>query len=800
MTDNRDEKPEGRRALPYEGREDQLPMVGTHGQMALYDPARQDHLEEDAIDLQEILRVILKYRWMIALVVAIAVVTALGTSLLKRPVYKATALLEVKPPSGSMVRLQNVDTAGGTASWQLAEFHHTQKRILQSDSVSAAVIRDLGLEDDPELHGEIRQRGVVRGLKQVIGMLSGGGDSEAQAVEQQRSGAANDATGNDAAEHLAGALQSRLTVSPVDGSFLFNVWFESFDPETAAQVVNAIAHEYIQQNNQRRFDSTTSAKKFLEKEIERVQARLETSEKELNDFARKHNLVDLEDRDNIVSTRLQTLNGQLAEVRGQRITAESRYRRAAQVDVTSALPDFLQNELISTLKSRYAELQTEYQRMAQTYKPAYPDMQQLQAEIQGVKANLDEAINRRVQSLQAEYEELASREQALQAAVEEQKDQLLALEDRAVQYNILKREVETNKELYTGLLERMKEVGVAAGLERTNISIIDEAGVPGAPYKPDITKNVSMAGAIGLMGGVGLAFLLAFLDNTVRTREDLERLVNSPCLGMVPKIKRLPESKLQAARQLDLSAAEKPDSSVSEAYRSIRTSLMFSRPDGPPKTILVTSAGPGEGKTTACVNLATVLAQNGSRVLLVDGDLRKPRLHKTFGVPGSPGLTEQTVENRVQQMHETGIEGVRLLPAGTVPPNPAELIGSAALHRFLKAAQTPYDHIIIDSPPVMGLADALIGSTIVDATLMVIGAGQISKQALREAYNRLFSVRAPVIGCVLNGVDMESSEYAYYTRYYYNYADTEQDSGRKGLAKIADLASFTQGNSNRKTG
>jgi len=799
MTDERDENPEGRRALPYDGREDQLPMVGTHGQMALYDPARQDHLEEDAIDLQEILRVILKYRWMIALVVAIAVATALGTSLLKRPVYRATSLLEVKPPSGSMVRLQNVDTAGGTASWQLAEFHHTQRRILQSDSVSAAVIRELGLQDNPELTGEIRQRGVVRGLKQVIGMLTGGGESEARAAARRGSGAAQDADGKDAAERLAGSLRSRLTVEPIRDSFLFNVSFESFNPELAARVVNAISSEYIEQNNQRRFDSTTSAKKFLEKEIERVQARLETSEKELNDFARTHNLVDLEESDNIVSTRLRTLNNQLAEVRGQRITAESRYRRASQAQI-DALPDFLENELISTLTSRYAELQTEYQRMAQTYKPAYPDMQQLQAEIQGVKANLDEAISRRVQSLQSEYEELASREQALQAAVEEQKDQLLALEDRAVQYNILKREVETNQELYTGLLERMKEVGVAAGLERTNISIIDEAGVPGAPYKPDITRNVSMAGAIGLMGGVGLAFLLAFLDNTVRTRDDLERLVNSPCLGMVPRIKRLPESRLAAARQLDLSAAEKPDSSISEAYRSIRTSLMFSRPDGPPKTILVTSSGPGEGKTTACVNLATVLAQNGSKVLLIDGDLRKPRLHKTFGVPGSPGLTEQTVENRVQQMHETGIDGVRLLPAGTVPPNPAELIGSAALQRFLKAAQTPYDHIIIDSPPVMGLADALIGSTIVDATLMVIGAGQISKQALREAYKRLFSVRAPVIGCVLNGVDMESSEYAYYTRYYYNYGDIEQESGRKGLAKIADLASFSQGNRGRKTG
>ncbi|MCB1805362.1 MAG: polysaccharide biosynthesis tyrosine autokinase, partial [Candidatus Competibacteraceae bacterium] len=386
-------------------------------------------------------------------------------------------------------------------------------------------------------------------------------------------------------------------------------------------------------------------------------------------------------------------------------------------------------------------LRSEHARLSQIYKPKYPKLQQISKQIGDIRATLEREVNNIKTSLQVRYEQLLDREKLLEQAVNQQKNQLLELQDRAIQYNILKREWETNKELYSGLLERMKEVGVASGMELDNVAVIDRAVIPAAPFKPSLPRNMMIALVLGLMGGVGLAFLLAFLDNTVRTSEEVERLLHLPSLGLVPKVdtKALP-----ANVSLDLLAHQMREKDLVEAMRSIRTSLMFSNVGGLPKTLAITSSAPAEGKTTTAVNLSIVLAQSGASVLLVDADLRAPRLHKVFRCPRGPGLSDYLVKGELHLAENTGVEHLTLLTSGTAPPNPAELLSSSTMDHLLEELADKYDYVLIDSSPVMGLADPIVLSTKVKGVLMVIAAGKVSKGALREAVKRLRGVNAPL--------------------------------------------------------
>jgi succinoglycan biosynthesis transport protein ExoP len=738
-----------------------LPIVRPQEDHALtvYDPYLNPYTPDDEIDLREIWRTLVKYRWTIFTFLGVVLVTTAIATLLMRPVYKATSVVEVRPDSRGIVKFQNVEETNP----QPREYIETQANILRSQSVARAVIDKLDLEKNPEIGGAREQRGFLNGIKQLFSVF--GSDPPATDRLADR-------------ESRMSALTNfldRLSVSAVRHSNLFQVSFESFDPELSARVANAVVTEYMRLNEDRRFNSTSGAKAFLEKEIKRVQAKLESSEKDLTEFARKYQVVDLEEKSNIVTTRLTELNTSLTQVQSDRIAAEALYEQAQQGNI-DALPAVLDEEMIKNLKSEYTRLQGEYFKLSRIYKDAYPKLQQVKAEMQQAKASLDAETQKLIASLKVNYEQLTKKEKLLEQALEKQKAALLDLKDRSVQYNILKREWETNKQLYSGLLERMKEVGVAAGMELNNVSVIDKAAVPVRPDSPNLLLNASLAAVLGLMGGVGLAFLLAYLDNTVRTPEELERALRLASFGMVPKVdvKELPEG-----LSLDLLSHQRRESELSEAFRSIRTSLMFSSPEGAPKTLLITSATASEGKSTSAINLALVLAQNNNRVLLVDGDLRKPRLHKVFSVPSSPGLSEHLVGEHHHAVHDTGVPNLALMAAGVLPPNPAELLSSSNMDVFLKAMGEMYDYVILDAPPILGLADAIIASTKVKGTVLVVSAGVVSKDALREAVKRMRGVRAPLVGGILNMVDINSSEYGYYNRYYYSYKSGEQKQGKR---------------------
>ncbi|MCF7993490.1 MAG: polysaccharide biosynthesis tyrosine autokinase [Chromatiaceae bacterium] len=744
---------------------------------APYEPGYYpDNGDDDSIDLRELWRIVVKYRRTIALFTAIVVVTVVVATMMRLPEYRATAVLEVSPRTQTVVEFQNVQGTNEDA----ATYLRTQIQIIKSRVIAEAVVKDLDLANEPAFNGQIRQRDLMGGLREVVSlvvtplvstvkqMLQGGPDAEvdtdAASSEAERETAR--------LRSLTDRLRGNLEVTPIRSSNLIEISFQSLDSQLAADVANAVANEYLRFSARKRFERSAGAETHLKDEIANLQAQLETSEKELYAFARKNQVVDLEDRNNIIATRLTKLNADLAQVKGERIAAESAYDQLSRGNVDS-LPGVLNDPQVSKLKSELASLRAEYARLGQTYTAEYPKMLELQSKMDAVRQTLELQLGNLLASFEAKYAELTNREQRLTESVDEQKRDLLELQDRAVQYNILKRQWETNRELYSGMLERMKEVGVAAGIERDAASVIDSALVPRSPFAPNLPKNFVIAMVLGLMGGVGLALLLNLLDNTVRSPEEIERLVHVANLGMVPRID--PKS-IPADVPLDLMSFMRRDGNLPEAYRSVRTSLMFATPGGAPKTLMITSATPGEGKSTSTVNLGIVLAQTGASVLIVDADLRKPRLHKVFNVPRGPGLTECLVQGDVADAyHATDVENLSFLPAGTPPPNPAELLSARSTDDLFQQLRQRFDYIIIDTSPVMGLADPVVLSTKVDGVLLLSAAGKVTRGALREAVKRLRSVDAPLVGSVLNLISSESSDYAYYNHYYYNYRSTDDD-------------------------
>ena len=739
--------------------------------MAVYDPYANAQVPEDEIDLREIWNVITKYKGLISVIFALFLITTVVATLLMRPVYRAEALIEIKPDTKSMVKFESLEQS----NFQPLEYKTTQQNIISSDSVAAAVIDKLQLENNPEINGTLVKRGFISGIREIISSLKG--DEELPVNEQ-----------NEASRRVQ-RFAERLNVSPILKSNLFTVSFDSFDPALSAKVANTTIAEFARLDRQRRLDSNLDAKRFLESEIAATQGRLEASEKDLTDFARRNNIVDVEEKGNIMSQRLSDLNSQLTVVTGERVAAEALWVQSQGSDDAYSMPSVLSSSLINRLKEDRANIRSEYSNLSKIYKPAYPVMQQTLAQLEEVNSTMELEIQRLVQGLETNYQQLVAKEILLAGKVEDQKQALLGIKDKSIQYNILKREWEANRELYSGLLDSMKQVGVAGGMEPNNISLIDPASVPLRQFKPNLIKNALLASVLGLMVGIGIAFLLTFLDNTVRSPEDLEKVVALPSLGVIPiakseskKEKRLKEQIPEPApvektaldrfeNMLEFSAHFDRRSNLAEAFRSIRTSLMFSSPKGMPKVIQIVSTVPSEGKSTIATNLALVMADNGSKVLLVDGDLRRNRLHKVFRIPSTPGLSDVIVSGfSFEYAKNIGIKNLAILPAGISPPNPAELLGSKGMQDFLEKASDFYDHIIIDSAPLLGLADAVVLATRVDGVIYTVHSGAVNKDHLREGVKRLRSVRAPLLGAVMNFVDMNSKEYGYYGEYYYGYS------------------------------
>ena len=580
---------------------------------------------------------------------------------------------------------------------------------------------------------------------------------------------------------LIDAYIDRLEITPVQGTRLVKVAFSTPVPELAARVANMHAKAYREQGIELRSHANDEARHFLQEKLVELKDRVEKSEAALHRYRQDRGIISLENRDNIVVDRLVDLNKRLTEAEADRIGLEAQTRLIRQNEY-NALPAVIDNRLIQTLKIELTRLEGERADLATKVQPGDPMLDQFKARVEQTKRRLQQEIQRAVAGIKSAYAAAKQKEDELRAKMEQQKTLALSLKDAAVDYAILAREVDTNRQLYDSVLSRLKAIEVTAALRASNVSVIDPAVPPVKPVRPRAALCLLLSAVLGLTGGVGLAFVVEYFNNTLRTSQEVERYLHLPNLGIIPDFVRgaqcsSPSSQPDSpgAQPLNGSAvqagfvlAHDPFSITTEAYRMLRATLLVVQAESPPKTLLFTSGMHGEGKTVTAINTAAVLAQMGVRVLVIDADLRCSACHTVLGIENKAGLAEVLAGrwDPSDVIRPTVSEHLFILSSGSVPHNPAELVGSKQMRTILVSLQEQYDYILIDSPPVMLASDAMLLSTMVDGVVLVANAQRTPKQVVRAARTRLTCARAKILGVVLNQLHRRNREYAYYYRKY----------------------------------
>jgi len=706
---------------------------------------------EKEVDLLEYWRIILKRKWTVLGAFVIVLLTGLMATLLTTPIYRATAVVQIERQSLRVVNVPGVDPVEAPYD---REFYETQFQLLRSRSMAEKVVADL----DPN-HPVFAVMSAPTPWRKLVDMVMGSGENAARTEDSAAK-----------RQQLVGLVQGGLSVEPVINSRLARIHFDSPDSGLSASVANAVAEGFIDSNMERRIDTSSYAKEFLEDRLEQTKLKLQDSEKALAEFATRERFVNIGERETLLSSDLVSLNGALMTARQERINAESQLRQG-QGNSAMSHPFLMQNEGVQALRATRSKLAAEYQEKLLTFKPAYPLMQQLKSQMDELDKQMEGEVKLVRAGLAGTFDAARAKEGMLQEQVDRLTDQVLALQSRSTDFTVLEREVETSRQLYDALLQRYKEIGITSNVDANNISIVDTALVPGAPFKPDMRRNLLMASLAGLMLGILLAFLIEFLDDTLKRPDEVEKHLGIAVLGIIPRLDGMtPEQ-----------AFSDPRSGFSEAYRSVRTSLQFATEDGVPKCLLVTSPSASEGKSTTAINLARNFAQLGRRVLLIDGDLRNPSLHKVLGCDNSVGLSNYLAGGirPAAAIKPTKTLRLTLIPSGPLPPNPAELLAGPKMVSLLTLAMEKFDQVIIDGPPIMGLADSPILSNLSSGTLLVIEAGTSRVATAKAALKRLFGARAHVVGALLTKYDSRVAGYGYGSDYgyqYYAYGGTEQKS------------------------
>jgi polysaccharide biosynthesis transport protein len=731
----------------------------------------------------EYARILIKRKWVVIVTfVTIFSVVAIA-SLKTTPVYDASGTVAINKPD-STLNFQN----SGTLSLDYYDPTEldTEVKILQSDLLALQVIRELNLDRTSEISG------------QAPPPPSSSLDLAPDPLQSDPAKASS----------MIAEFKSNLKVSLSPNTRIIEVHYRSPDPQMAANVVNTLMQTYVENNFKARFESTMQASDWLSKQLVDLQMKVETSQEKLVRYQREHEILGADEKQNITMEKLDELNKELTAAESERMDKEALYRlvQSGDPDAIASSAAAIEDEgsgpqsstaLLGTLRARQADLKIQAADLSTQFGPSYPKLNQLNSQLKEIDSEIQGEMKKIVAKVRGQYTAALQREEMLGQALDKQKQEANKLNESAIEYSLLKRDVDTNRQLYEGLLEKLKEAGVSAGLKANNFRILDGARPPTAPVEPNIPRNLLLAAVLGLATGVGLAFLLEGLDNTVRTTDQAQMISGVASLGMIPlgskSAREGPNSKrlviASSKEAVELVTQVRPQSQMAESYRALRTSLLLSNLGAPPKVIMVTSALPQEGKTTTSINTAVVLAQKGVRVLLIDADLRRPSIHKTLGMGPHSGLSNVLTGSTTldQAITRTAIlPNLFVLPAGTPPPNPAELLASANLKDVLDQLREQYDHIVIDTPPSLSVTDAVVLSPRADAVVLVIRSGQTTKQALRRSRDILTQVNAKVVGVLLNAVDLSSPDYYYYYEYQGKYARYYRDEDSSGHDELED--------------
>ncbi len=715
--------------------------------------------------LLDYIRVLYKRRWTAMTAFAVVFLAVAVYTFTATPIYEGRAQLLIEPENPNVISFKEVIEQDKSTT----DYYQTQYKILQSRLLARKTIDTLKLWKEL---GAPPAGGAGSRLQPGTQPFSvGSAISGAISFVTGLFGSSTKPTGTPSAAETAAqsrAIDSflrRLKVSPIRNSRLVEVRYESGDPALAAKVTNTLARCYIEQTLEFKFLTSKEASDWLGEQLAEQRTRVEASEQALQKYKEEGDAVALDDRQNIVVQGLNDLNAALTRARTDRIEKEALYRQlvALQSDPTGldTFPAILSNAFIQQQKAQLADLQRQQAQLGQKFGPNHPKMTELKTAIDTTNANIRAEIGKVVQSVRNEYLSTETQERQLAGAMEQKKAEALALNRKGIDYAVLKREAESNNLMYNTLLQRAKETGVSTELKTSNIRVVDSAETPRSPVRPDKRTNLLLAIFGGGIFAGGLAFFFEYIDNRIKSPEEIKGYLGLAFLGLIPAIK------LDSVSNASLVLNNGVPANFAEAFRTIRTNVLFSSAEEGGRSLVVTSTGPGEGKTLVATNVAISLAQAGQRVLLIDGDMRRPRVHDVFDVKQAPGLSNLMAGSAKasESVRKSSVPGLWLLAAGPNPPNPAELIGSQRFKDLLATLQNHFDWLVIDSPPVMAVTDPSLVAHRANAVLFVIGCEMTGRNAARAALEQLQSAKGKMIGAVLNRVNVERNSY-YYSQYY----------------------------------
>jgi len=744
------------------------------------------------IDLLAYWRIILKRKWVIVTVTAVLLAVSAIASFSTTPLFEAQATVLIEDPGTGMLTIQDLlnSSSGLTNDWQ-GTYFNTQLHILQSRRLAERVAKKLNLADRAELKdGKSGRRSLVQVVKGVLSLRWLFGKPAESAPD-----GANSSSPADASALYAGTVLGGLKITPVPDTRLVTLAFVSPYPRLAADIINAVAQEYIDFSIESRSDATRQTSDFLAKSISDLRDDLSKKESDLQKYGTQKKIVNLSDKDNSILAEFNTLNTAYGAAQVDSVNAETNYRqmRGLRVD---ALPQLINNPTIQSLRTTLVGLQSDYAEESRTLGLNNPDLQGIKSKLDTARSQLETEIGKAVEAAKSEFESAQSRVYSLKNRLDEKRTEISSTNRDGILYKTLESEITQKRTLLSTLQARQEETGVStrlSGMGTSNIKIVDNALVPEAPVSPNVRRNFLVAFLLGLLLGIGLAFVADFLDNSIKGPEDLEKLAGLPSLGIIPhfstngarKSSRYTSpyeslygatpgenaTELAKVTEVELINHLFPKISIAEDYRTVRTAILFSKSDNAARTLAFTSTSPQEGKSATLANMAISFAQLGERVLAVDADLRKPRQHKIFQVRNLSGLSgyltgRAPLDDAIQK---TAIDNLWILPSGPHPPNPAELLNSRKMRELLVALKEQFDMILIDTPPVLAVIDPLIVSSICDGTVLVLRTSKTTRKPLLKTLEELRKAKSVLIGVIFNDAkahkEGQSSNYFQYEYY-----------------------------------